>query len=512
MQGWARREQSRLGRVTGPLRQRGAYGTLRAVDREQTGSGAGGRDRVALALLAAALVVGLLRFVRLGEWSLWIDEALTLSDALHGKGADNPLGYWLLGLVAEARGGRPDEWALRIVPALFGYLSIPLSVWALRPIAGLRAASAGALIVSASSWHVYWSQNARFYTLAAFLTLLGAGLVLRGLARGRVAPALAGLAVAGSSALAHPTALLVPAALVAAPLVLLLLGRGLDRRVTLAMGLVGLLALFLLVGWASGLVVHWQDVRGSGNPAHFLLTAGFHLTPWLLAGGGLGALWALRTGHRGLQALAVVVALGLGLALATSFGARMTAQYVFAFLPWLAVLAAAPLATADGLARGGVSRPVGARAVADGWLQLATVALLVVPALVSTGLYLTVRHGERWRWREAYAHVFENRRPGDMIFGMAAPVGEYYLTARRSEVRDPVELVYLDRFRSEVPGRWDRRGRRAWFVVNEEDLYDWAPAQRAQMRRILREDCRLVASFPLEVESRDLSVLVYLRE
>lgn len=254
-------------------------------------------------------------------------------------------------------------------------------------------------------------------------------------------------------------------------------------------------------------------MRGSGNPAHFLLTAGFHLTPWLLAGAGLGALWAVRTGHRGLQFLALVVVFGLGFALATSFGARMTAQYVFAFLPWLALLAAAPLATADGLGRGGaVARPSTARPLADGWLQLTAVALLVVPALVSTGLYLTVRHGERWRWREAYAHVFEHRQAGDMIFGMAAPVGEYYLTARRSEVRDPVELVYLDRFRSEVPGRWDRRSRRAWFVVNEEDLYDWSPAQRAQMRRILREDCRLVASFPLEVESRDLSVLVYLRE
>lgn len=258
MQSGACWEQSRPSPVTGPLRQRGPYGTLTAVDRDQSSTQAqgSGRDRVAPWLLAAALLVGLLRFVRLGEWSLWIDEALTLSDALHGRGADNPLGYWLLGLVAEARGGRPDEWALRIVPAVFGYLSIPLSVWALRPIAGLRAASAGALIVAASSWHVYWSQNARFYTLAAFLTLLGAGLVLRGFSTGRIAVALLGIAVAGSSALAHPTALLVPAALVAAPLVLWMFGRGLDRPVTVALGAVGALALLLLLGWASGLVGH----------------------------------------------------------------------------------------------------------------------------------------------------------------------------------------------------------------------------------------------------------------
>jgi len=470
-------------------------------------------DRVAIALFVGALLLGLTRFVRLGEWSLWIDEALSLSDALHGDAPINPLGYWLIGLCARAADGRPDEWLLRILPACFGYATIPLCAWAFRPVAGGRASAAAALVLAASSWHLYWSQNARFYTLAALLVLLGTGLVLRGFAKGRGALAIFGLAVAATSALAHPTALLVPIGIILAAPTLMALRVGLHRRVTWAVAAVGGLALLLGLGWLGDLVDRWQSLRGSGNPAHFVLTAGYHITPTLAAAFSLGLAWAIHRRHRGMFLAAAVAIIGFGAAFGTSIAARMTAQYAFALLPFIALVAVAPFASRDPLAPA-LAKPARTDwgAATTGWFSAALLVLALVPALVSTVLYLTVRHGERPRWREAYAHVFENRRPGDIVFGMAAPIGEYYLTARRSQVREPVELVYLDRFRADVPERWDRRGRRAWFVLNEEELYDWSPTQRAKMRRILREDCRLVARFPLEVESRDLSVWVYVRE
>ena len=59
---------------------------------------------------------------------------------------------------------------------------------------------------------MYWSQNARFYTMAQFISLAGAALVLRGLWRGRAWLAALGLAIAGSAALLHPSAgLMLPA-------------------------------------------------------------------------------------------------------------------------------------------------------------------------------------------------------------------------------------------------------------------------------------------------------------
>ncbi|MHC4264303.1 MAG: hypothetical protein ACYSWX_17430 [Planctomycetota bacterium] len=73
------------------------------------------------------------------------------------------------------------------------------------------------------------------------------------------------------------------------------------------------------------------------------------------------------------------------------------------------------------------------------------------------------------------------------------------------------DVVYLDPFRYEVLLSWDRYPRRTWFVVNHEEFEDWPDRERANVERILREQCHLVEQFPLIVESRDLSVAVYLR-
>ena len=57
-----------------------------------------------------------------------------------------------------------------------------------------------------------------------------------------------------------------------------------------------------------------------------------------------------------------------------------------------------------------------------------------------------------------------------------------------------------------------RFGRRIWFVLNYEQLEDWDRPDREAFEELLREQCRLEARFPLVVESRDLSVYVFLKE
>ena len=145
-------------------------------------------------------------------------------------------------------------------------------------------------------------------------------------------------------------------------------------------------------------------------------------------------------------------------------------------------------------------------------MRLVYFAALLLPALTTCLLQLTVRAGERPRWRDAYRVVFEQRQPDDLVMGMAAAVGEYYLDPDAKEVRYPRSVVYLDRHRWPVAERWDRTGRPTWFVVNHEELEDWKEAERASFERVLREDFRQMARFPLIVESRDLSVFVYYRD
>jgi len=482
-------------------------------------TGAGDRDRDALGalLLLAACVLGLTRFVRLGEWGLWIDEAFTFADALHAQDPVNPLGYALWRGWLDTLGGLPSELELRLPAAVLGWACVPLLAFAARPLLGARGAGAAALLLAASSWHLYWSQCARFYTLSMALTLLGAGLALRGVERDRIAWLVPGLAIATLGTLAHPSAAFVVAGLVLGPLVL-------PRAARLAPGprtrrtLFALLVVGAVLGglWAFGVLERWSRVKGRPNTAHLVLSSGFYLTPAIACAAVFGAVAAFlgrRSGavddvasaddraRVGARLAVVVSALGWGGALLASTQMRMSAQYVFVLLPWALVLAAVPFA----LERGRCALR-GAGAVAYG-------ALLVAPLATDSLLYLTVRNGERPAWREAFSHVLEERRAGDLVMGMAAPVGQFYMAPGSTDLRALGALDYLNSY------TWDhvvdavRTDRRAWFVVQHERFADWPDdGRRDEMRRILREDCRLVAEFPLQVESRDLGVQVYLRE
>lgn len=464
-----------------------------------------GRDPVARFLVAAAVLLGLVRFLRLARWSLWFDEAVTWTDYHHSlENAEiaSTLGYRAIGAAVRLLGGVPDEFALRFLPALVGWLAIPLTYWAFRTLAGERRAAAAALLVAASAWHVYWSQNARFYTMAQAASLLGAGLVVRGLWSRRLVVSGVGFAVAALSVAFHPSGGLVLPALVLAPLLLRFHPR-LEPRPDPRAGAICLvlLAVFLLLrlpwAWTTLQTYLWQKPQSS--PAHFLLTTGHYVTPILSTGALVGVLVALRRRDARHVFAALVLAIVVAAALLLSMFARISAQYVFVALPWIALLACVPLEDPPEGARSAL----GLRA---GWL-----ALLLLPALATIALYFTVRQGERPQWRDAYEYVWNHREEGDLVLGMEATVGEYYLNPSRTELRHTVRVAWLDRYRAREPARWADHARRTWYLLNPEQLLDWDPDDATAMRRFLAEECRLVACYPLYVESRDLSVWVYLR-
>jgi hypothetical protein len=462
-----------------------------------------GPDRAARAILGLALVVGAVRFVRLGEWSLWFDEVATWTDAHHGLAGgqiNNPLGYWCLAAVARLFGPAPDELGLRLLPAVAGWATVPLCWWAFRPY-GARAAAGAALLVAASSWHVAWSQTARFYTLAGAVSLVGSALVLRGLARGSTGRAVLGLVVAAAAFGFHPSALLVCPALVGAAWLAAARGPLPARSRAAVLALLVSAALVAVVALPVALETwHWYGrQKGHGSPAHYALTLGFYATP-VLAAGALAGAWLAWLRRDPLQLFAAaLVALVLCAALAASFLVRISAQYVLCALPWIALLAALPL-------EGGTAAGAPLARLRAAWLFV-----LVVPALAATALYLTVRRGERPPWREAYELVWNERGPADLVLGMEASVGEHYVAPQETALRETRQIAWLDKWRATRPQRWAQRERRTWYVINREQLQGWEPEQAQALERHLREDCRLVRCFPLYVESRDLSVWVYVR-
>lgn len=469
------------------------------------GAAARARDPLVLGFLVAAFALAALRFLALGRWSLWLDEALTLSDARTHEGAANPFGYALFGWVygwAE----RPGELLLRLPAAVFGCASIVATAFSLRKFLGARACALGAFFVAASPWHLYWSQNARFYTLAQLLALLGGGALLTGLFRGSTRRTVLGLVSLVLAALTHPSSAFLFAPLLLVPWVM----RWLDwvpeeatrSRAWDLLSAAGLVAIGVGSGWALRAWFKWEDRHGSGSPVHFVQTVGYQLGPALGVAFVAGAFARWRS--RASFAPVAAVVLALAAAFLASLFVRVSAQYVFVLQPWIAVCAGLAF-----LPRAGEAETRAARV-----RRVALAGLVALPALVESTLYFTVRNGDRPHWREAYAHVLENRGPMDLVLGMEAPVAQYYLVPGAESLRAWTATTWLDDFRSRMPQEWARYPRRTWFVVNPTQLDDWTKLQgsaenRMELIRMLQEDCERVASFPIPYTPRNLDVHVY---
>jgi dolichyl-phosphate-mannose-protein mannosyltransferase len=161
-------------------------------------------------LLAGLIVLALaLRFWRLGEWNLEGDEIFTLRDSTNQPRLSNPrpllyfLNYYVVRPLVPL-----DELGLRLLPALFGVLAIPVFYLVARRLVGTRAALFGSLFLTVSSLHVYHSQAARYWSLVFLLSAVYPFAIYLGI-RDRNPRTLAlGLVTGILAVLAHPTSVL----------------------------------------------------------------------------------------------------------------------------------------------------------------------------------------------------------------------------------------------------------------------------------------------------------------
>ena len=136
-------------------------------------------------LMLFTLIAAVLRLYHLGEWSLWIDEAHTYRDvtkpfeAFWSEGTSHyPLSFLLLRGMAYLFGLAAvdlDEKFMRLPFAFFGIASVPAIAIVARGMIGRRSALLAALFLALSPWHIYWSQNARSYSMVLFLSLIAMG-------------------------------------------------------------------------------------------------------------------------------------------------------------------------------------------------------------------------------------------------------------------------------------------------------------------------------------------------
>ena len=149
--------------------------------RSATLSGALPRERWALlALLAIMLLGAALRFYGLGVQSLWGDELASwdfserdaLSQVIQGVRSDihPPLYFLILHFTQWIFGD--SEWALRLPSAIAGWLCIPAIYLLGRRLYSEREGIIAALLIAVLWAPIYFSQEARSYSMLILLSIL----------------------------------------------------------------------------------------------------------------------------------------------------------------------------------------------------------------------------------------------------------------------------------------------------------------------------------------------------
>lgn len=145
----------------------------------------------ALLVLALVLVAFALRVFQLDKQSFWYDEAFSVYlarmdlftiTARTAADIQPPLYYYVLNFWMALAGD--SEFAVRFLSLAFGVLTIPLMYVTAKRLFGRNAGLFAALIATFSALYLWYSQEARMYTLITFLGLLSSYALLRALASG----------------------------------------------------------------------------------------------------------------------------------------------------------------------------------------------------------------------------------------------------------------------------------------------------------------------------------------
>jgi predicted membrane-bound mannosyltransferase len=160
----------------------GEPATRTAQDHSRKDGATLGRTRVALTSLGViTLAGGVVRFTLLGRQSYWEDEVVTVQ-LLHEhlwsmlrygipQSENTPPLYYLLGWVwIRVVGSGPV--AVRSLSALFGTATIPVAYYAARRLTNGLGGLVAAALVAASPVLVWYSQEARVYSLFVFLSAM----------------------------------------------------------------------------------------------------------------------------------------------------------------------------------------------------------------------------------------------------------------------------------------------------------------------------------------------------
>lgn len=454
-------------------------------------------------LLALILAVGAaMRLYMLGTWSFWIDEVETLIRVQRGYAGDvnlmQPISTRLIGMALATLG--TNEWNARIVPALFGTVSGAILFFPIKRLFGPTVALLAVLLLVLSPWHLYWSQNARFYTALLLFYTLAILTLLIGIEEQR--PWLIGVALIflGLATLERMLALLcIPVAFGFLTLRLFFSGRLPRIQTRWILLLLCAPLLFIVVDILYGVLLGGDSLflfqsqvflekfvgNVNLNPVRLLLAFVYRLGLPLATIATFAGIYLVFADRQHTYLFLVSSAIvPVILLLFLSFFTTTQDRYLFMILPSWIILGALAVRRLF-MQTSGIGKV----------LAIALACLLAGDYLSQDILYYQYQNGFRMDWKGAFALVQQQRADGDLIVTSRPKVGNYYMG---ENVLDFAELA---------PESLQLDSQRIWFVLDNV-------SERSQRNPALQEFARnsteLVDVREVQMPGKVMTVRVYL--
>ncbi len=437
-----------------------------------------------LAVCLITLTAALLRFHKLGAWSFWGDEVFSLSN--------KPDGFMLslstrLIHAAIAFWGA-NEFSARLFPALIGIATIPILYNLTAQIFGRQAGVISSALLAVSHWHIYWSQNARFYVLLLLFYTLAMVYFYLGIEKNRPTLLLLSLMFLGLAVQERLLALFLLPVMVIYLILLFILPfkrpAGLNLRNLLIYFAPGVIAAALIIAPYLGGLDQWMAGFGLVNSDPLWIFSGFiyYVGIPVICLGGLGMVYLLLKRNRAglFFGLGAVVPL-LGITFLSPF--HYTAnRYIFISLTSWVILASVAAYELFQQQKGE------ARLLAVG-----VFAILLATSMSEDYLYFSYQNGNRENWRAAIEFVRERQIEGDRVYIGNADVGDYYMGRR---------TIPMEKFKADQIALNDHR---IWFIE------DFTLGERLpNVQAWIQANAQQKASFDVIVRGRYFTMKVYL--
>lgn len=437
----------------------------------------------------------LIRFWKLGTWSFWADEIFSVQDAM--KFPDqltiNPLIYFLINKTTSIFG--ISEWSARLGPCIIGILSIPIIYWISKMMFNARTGIIVSSLLVFHPWHIFWSQNARAYSMAFLFAGLASFLFFQAIEKDSIGYIISAfLATVLSISAYMQSILLLPVFLgyvLLLPFLPINMPKGLNgKNLIIFFGpfLVAAISLFL-ESVRSYIYSGWGSNEWGRSYLYILFTVIYSTSIPLTTASFVAGLHSLAYLNRGGLFLICYCIIPLAILMIISPFLNVAGYYLFFTMPAYLILAGFCVSELS------AQMPRATKALS------ASLYLVLLISLISQSyLYFFKENGGREKWQDAFASISDINDKQSIIITTIPRIAQYYI--KRD---DAIQLEGVMPRLNVLQTQWSQKN--VWFVLDEPSVNVLDP--NGKFREWLYDNCKMYKQFPVYARVMDRTISVW---